>query len=130
MKTTSKTRAVMALLALASAACVLVTSACMQDQAEETLRVSDLQINLEPFKAALDKQHDPKPCSSPRPANIGCRVLCKPCFTFFCENGRWVREAIEMPDGVCNRRPLGGRPASACPRGEGGFCPAECSICF
>lgn len=132
MATSSRTRTVTALLlALASAACLVVLSACGNEPEEKPLLVSELQIDLGPFETALAKQHDHQSCTSRKPANIGCKVLCKPCFTFFCENGRWVREEVEMPEGMCNSRPLPrGRPASACPRGAGGFCPAECNICF
>jgi len=132
METSSRTRTVTALLlALASIACLLVLSACGDKKEEKKLLVSELQIDLGPFQAALDKQHDRQSCTSRKPANIGCKVLCKPCFTFFCEDGRWVREEVEMPEGVCNHRPLpDGRSPSACPRGAGGFCPAECNICF
>lgn len=74
---------------------------------------------------------DPEACTRPRPANLGCRFMCKPCITFVCENGEWQRESLDFPDEICEpRTPAGGTSATACPRGDTGFCPAECSICF
>ena len=72
-------------------------------------------------------------CQPPRPDDIGCSVLCKPCITFVCVEASWTAERIDFPDEICNPPGGGGGPGpdmTACPRSDTGFCPAECSMCF
>lgn len=69
-------------------------------------------------------------CSGPKPDDIGCTTICKPCITFICSDGEWQAERIDFPDELCKPIGGGGPSATACPRGPTGFCPAECSMCF
>lgn len=70
-------------------------------------------------------------CIGPKPRDIGCTTLCKPCITFVCSDGEWKSDRIDFPDDICEPRGGGGGPSStACPRTDTGFCPAECSVCF
>ena len=74
---------------------------------------------------------DTKPCDTPKPNDIGCTTICKPCKTFVCNNGEWESVDIDSPDFICD--PPSGPSAPdpfGCPRGGNGFCPAECSFCF
>jgi hypothetical protein len=89
--------------------------------ADTSRRLSDFDIQL--------PEPDSDGCAAPRPANIGCSVVCKPCFIWNCEGGRWEREQIDWDAEMCGSAPGGDRPR-ACPRDENNFCPAECSICF
>ena len=92
-------------------------------------RISDLRINLNPLKVNFDKVIK---CTAPRPKDIGCTTLCKPCITWRCQEGKWVEFDLNtMDDAVCEApADLGGKSISACPRGSEGFCAAECSICY
>ena len=88
------------------------------------LRMADLRINLSGFSSSSE-------CEGDKPPDIGCTTLCKPCVTWVCEDGDWVRLDLTMSgDPMCtgSNAPGGSDPA-ACPR-RGTFCPAECSYCF
>jgi len=70
-------------------------------------------------------------CEGPKPSDIGCTTLCKPCITYICLDGEWQAQRIDFPDEICRPIRTGSGPsATACPRGPNGFCPAECSVCF
>jgi hypothetical protein len=90
---------------------------------------------LEVALADLPVKVDPGPldpaCPGPRPDNIGCTTLCKPCKIFLCIDGEWRAEDLPWPDGVCDGPEIDlGDDPFACPRSPEGFCPAECSFCF
>ena len=108
----------------------LVASGC-DDRAPTggSVLVSDLKVNLGPLKVKLDRDNDPADCTQPRPADIGCTTLCKPCVTWICVDGQWERFRIETPDLCEPREPTDPGPFG-CPRDETGFCPAECSFCY
>lgn len=91
----------------------------------------EFEINVAPLVASLDTANPPTGCAQPRPDNIGCSLLCKPCIVWICQNNRWVQRSVETPKEICERRRPGGGPRlTACPRTSEGFCAAECSVCF
>jgi len=73
---------------------------------------------------------EPSKCTDPRPSDIGCSRLCKPCTTFVCLDGEWKPQEITFPEGLCDPRGDLDPPFKTCPRTSTGFCPAECHLCF
>ncbi len=115
-----------------AATCALAITGCPRESPPPKGLVSDVQIKLDTFTADLDVRHDPSQCSAPRPENIGCTTLCKPCIVWVCQDGQWERlDLSTMDDEICEPidRPDAPDPF-ACPRDENGFCPAECSFCY
>lgn len=110
-------------------------------EAEEPARaqwaLSDLQVRI-PSPPAQMRQA----CTEPKPPDLGCTTLCKPCITFHCVDGEWVESSIDWgmicdppaptggPPVVCPRQPLQTHPEDP---GDAvvheGFCPAECDVC-
>jgi hypothetical protein len=87
------------------------------------LDATDVRV-LDPGRGGSTDQ-----CTSPRPPDIGCSRICKPCVTSVCVDGEWERVDIDFPDGFCDRGPMD-PPFNTCPRTGTGFCPAECHLCF
>ena len=88
-------------------------------------------IPITDLKLKLPDSPDTTACKLPKPADIGCTTICKPCKTFVCQNGEWEPHDVEPPEFVCDSsRGSNGQDISACPRSSTGFCPAECSLCF
>ena len=86
-------------------------------------------VRVADFRVTMPGLSDPSGCAGERPADVGCTRLCKPCVTWKCEDGEWVRlELTTHNDPMCDPRHVPG--PTACPRTPTGFCPAECSICF
>lgn len=73
---------------------------------------------------------EPADCAEPRPADIGCGAICKPCVSSVCIDGEWERVEIIPPEELCAPRGPMDPPFNACPRTPDSFCPAECHICF
>ncbi len=69
-------------------------------------------------------------CPGPKPKNIGCTTVCKPCKTYVCVNGAWVPTDLDWPDRLCESRPGTGGGGNVCVGTDTGFCPAECSSCM
>lgn len=90
------------------------------------LAITDLQVKLD----AGEPSTEPQACTQPKPDNLGCTTVCKPCITWICVDGEWQREPIEWDDGLCSPPDPEEPGPFACPRDETGFCPAECSVCF
>ena len=86
----------------------------------ESRRISDFKIKI-PTRAS-DKE-----CRTPKPQPIGCTTICKPCTFWICEKGEWKRQQLDYRD-ICPPHHQQEGP-TGCPRGENGFCPAECSFC-
>ena len=72
---------------------------------------------------------DPTSCPGPKPANIGCSSICKPCIVHVCMNGEWTQYKLEWPKDMCSR-PSSTTKAKICPRSPTGYCPPECQICI
>ena len=89
-------------------------------------------LNLADLPIKVDWQiPSPTACLEPRPDDIGCTTLCKPCKTWFCTDGEWVPHDISTPDFICDPPTSGfGDDPFACPKSPEGFCPAECSFCY
>lgn len=78
-------------------------------------------------------------CTEPKPPDLGCTTLCKPCVTFRCVDGEWVRDEIDWGI-LCEPRSPQDPGPTACRRsklpdqGTGlevpGYCPPQCDICF
>lgn len=74
---------------------------------------------------------EPVGCPPPKPQNVGCTTICKPCKFWVCVEGEWKAENLTWPSGTCDGPNVDfGDDPSACPRRLDGFCPAECSICI
>jgi hypothetical protein len=91
----------------------------------QTTAISDLKIKLPATTETASSA-----CPSPKPQNIGCTTLCKPCVTWICVGGKWERQDIDTSELCKPSGTSGGIPPTACPRTATGFCPAECSFCF
>lgn len=139
-----RTSAFLALMLLISA-CDPATEGDGSTTESQAINLADLAVKVEwPIPRTEE-------CREPRPDNIGCTTLCKPCKTWICLDGEWVGQDISPPDFVCNGSTVGlGEDPFACPRVpvsalagggstdlgpdfgdfDGGFCPAECSFCY
>lgn len=112
------------------AVCLLVGLGCGEEETGGLL-VADLRVNIGPMKAKLDEVNPPSGCTSPRPDDIGCFTVCKPCVIFYCLEGEWVRlDVHDLADEFCQPLDPGGESPFGCPRDENGFCPAECGFCY
>ena len=102
---------------------LLITSGCDGvTGTREAVAIPDIAISTE-FANGFSG------CTTPKPDDIGCTTMCKPCITSFCVNKTWVRQDIDWPPEICEPRP-DPLPPTGCPRTDTGFCPAECHICF
>lgn len=100
-----------------------------------TVAISDFELRTdlgEAFEPPEEGQVDPDFCPLPKPDDIGCGQLCKPCVTHRCQDGEWVRHEVTFPEGLC---PTGVSvdtvQVRTCPRDpETLVCPAECAVCI
>src|SRR5436305_672309 len=120
---------VVATLVVLLVACITIATGYSSKQTQRPVVISDFAINIRPFKAALDKTYNASGCTSPRPKDVGCTVVCKPCGTWICKDGKWVAYVIPPPR-FCDSKTAGNASGTMCPRGVDGFCPAECNICY
>jgi hypothetical protein len=121
------------------AICLAIVQGCDEgDQEQPPVDVSVTRA-IGDFKMKLPdppKPDPPTPCTTPKPDDIGCNFVCKPCVTFICVDGEWVRDEIDFPEGMCDSSP--GLEPVGCPlteiKTETGvshrFCAAECAFCF
>jgi hypothetical protein len=49
-------------------------------------------------------------CTTAPPKDVGCTRLCKPCFTYECENKKWVKVRMDNPE-ACTSTPLPKEPS-------------------
>ena len=88
------------------------------------------KIAVSDLKMELPKSPISPACELPKPEDLGCTTICKPCVTWVCKEGKWERLDIQNPDICGSNGGPGSPPPSACPRTDTGFCPAECKFCF
>lgn len=90
-----------------------------------------LELALGDLPLKFDAGSSEQRCTEPKPDDIGCTTLCKPCKIWICIDGEWDSDDFDWSGEICDGFDidLGDDPA-ACPRTAEGFCPAECSFCF
>lgn len=119
--------------------CLAVVAGCENGDQEQSDGDVSVTRAIGDFKLQLPEPPEPDPsrrCTEPKPDDIGCSLVCKPCVTFVCVDGEWVRQEIDFPEGICD--PASTPEPVACPlteiKTETGathrFCAAECDICF
>jgi hypothetical protein len=117
--------AVLALVAVATWAVLFFSSSPALAQQAKKIAIKP---NVTAIHKALDRQKPAAACKGPRPKARGCKQVCKPCFVSYCENGQWVSEPLDWPEGQCApRTPPGG---GICTRVSGFSCGAGCKVCI
>ena len=69
-------------------------------------------------------------CTLPKPKDIGCTTIGKPCITYMCVAGEWEPINVDTSPPSRPRPRPNFPPIHDCSYSDTGFCPAECSVCY
>lgn len=100
-----------------------------------SVAISDFELRTdlgEAYEPPQPGQIDPEFCPHPKPDDIGCTTIGKPCVRFRCQDGEWVREEITYPAFIgAGQGSVNTAETILCPRNpETLACPSECDLCF